>query len=439
LLRAVRQASKGLALETDFVVADGVTLRLHREGTFDSLPKWWVHSYGYESKEAAAIVAQQLMPLGYTMTPHFLNYAWRLRGPLLDDYREVTRLIGFLRKAGKTAALVPSCTNSDEENMPRYWALLKVSAKNAGKLEVRPVIAPGGLAALAPLKTMIQGNTVALINGGYFNITGNDVGWPIGALLINRELANPPYSGRSAMAWKDHQFVFGFPDLDRTVQLPENTLQIKAFNYKSKNSDLVLYNQFFVQSTPTFDQGELTELVVRDGRVIIKNATGGTEIQPGDSILAAYNPLTAYVLDTLRVGDSVNLNLKLLSPDPAWNDVEHAIQAGPMLVRDRQLVPQTEMEGFDSSFVRLRHPRTVVGHNAEGDWLFFVGDGRDGTHSVGYSLSETAAILQTLGALNALNLDGGGSTEMVIRGVLYNRPSEGRERPISYGLAVVNR
>jgi exopolysaccharide biosynthesis protein len=75
-----------------------------------------------------------------------------------------------------------------------------------------------------------------------------------------------------------------------------------------------------------------------------------------------------------------------------------------------------------------------MGLTERGQWFFFVGDGRDGTHSVGFTLREAADILKKKGAAYALNLDGGGSTELWVDGRIVNVPSEKRERPVSYGI-----
>ncbi|MDR1741596.1 MAG: phosphodiester glycosidase family protein [Synergistaceae bacterium] len=119
--------------------------------------------------------------------------------------------------------------------------------------------------------------------------------------------------------------------------------------------------------------------------------------------------------------------------DGVWDDMEYVMQGGPLLIRNGEVVLTSE--GFKAQMTDLRHPRSVVGLTRDGRWFFFVGDGRDSTHSVGFTLREAADLLLELGASYALNLDGGGSSEMIVNGVMLNSPSEKRERPISYGIA----
>ena len=85
----------------------------------------------------------------------------------------------------------------------------------------------------------------------------------------------------------------------------------------------------------------------------------------------------------------------------------------------------------------MRHPRFVVGLTADGEWFFLAVDGRNGLHAAGATMSELTDILRSYEVPYALNLDGGGSTELIVRGRLFTSPSEEKERPISYALGVV--
>jgi hypothetical protein len=91
------------------------------------------------------------------------------------------------------------------------------------------------------------------------------------------------------------------------------------------------------------------------------------------------------------------------------------------------------------TFAASRQPRTAVAYDPDTQrlWLVVV-DGRQAPHSVGMSLPELAMLLEAFGAAEALNLDGGGSSVMVVFGVAQNRPSdEAGERPVVNALAVV--
>jgi hypothetical protein len=92
------------------------------------------------------------------------------------------------------------------------------------------------------------------------------------------------------------------------------------------------------------------------------------------------------------------------------------------------------------AFAASRHPRTAVAHDPirRRLWLVVV-DGRQGAYSTGMSLPELASLLEALGAREALNLDGGGSSVMVVRGHAVSRPSdESGERPVANALLLVD-
>jgi exopolysaccharide biosynthesis protein len=77
-----------------------------------------------------------------------------------------------------------------------------------------------------------------------------------------------------------------------------------------------------------------------------------------------------------------------------------------------------------------RHPRTAIGVDAAGFLYLLVVDGRT-EKSVGMTLPELQVYVAQMGLTNAINLDGGGSSTLVLRGTLMNVPSDGKERPVA--------
>ncbi len=121
-----------------------------------------------------------------------------------------------------------------------------------------------------------------------------------------------------------------------------------------------------------------------------------------------------------------------------------AVGGFPVLITDSVLAGDLDRAG-GAGFAPVRHPRTAVGITAGGRRLLLVTvDGRQPGWSVGMTLQELAALLLRLGATDALNLDGGGSTAMVVRRragfEVVNRTSDTTgERPVANALAIVNR
>lgn len=121
------------------------------------------------------------------------------------------------------------------------------------------------------------------------------------------------------------------------------------------------------------------------------------------------------------------------------SDGETQVLGGfPLLLREGRWVGDLEVGGLPG-FAAARHPRTAVGFDPAGGrlWVVVV-DGRQAGYSEGMTLPELAALLEAVGAREAINLDGGGSSIMVVRGVALSRPSDAAgERPVANALAVV--
>jgi hypothetical protein len=104
--------------------------------------------------------------------------------------------------------------------------------------------------------------------------------------------------------------------------------------------------------------------------------------------------------------------------------VDDAVGAGPVLVAAGTTAVSADAEVFFGTSIPDVHPRTAAGVTADGDLLLLVVDGRQEV-SRGVSLVELAQMMQNLGAVEAVNLDGGGSSAMVVDGHLLNRPEGG--------------
>lgn len=123
-----------------------------------------------------------------------------------------------------------------------------------------------------------------------------------------------------------------------------------------------------------------------------------------------------------------------------YSDAYLGVGGGPILVKGDSVHVSYNEEIFWGSGVGRDNadPRTAVGHTADGKAILMVVDGRQGSVSVGVSLIELAQIMIDLGATEAINLDGGGSSQMVIGDKLINRPGGSRfERPVATFLAIM--
>lgn len=152
-------------------------------------------------------------------------------------------------------------------------------------------------------------------------------------------------------------------------------------------------------------------------------STATPKLMGGIVIAAAPATDEATQLLTIPPGTPMRLHWTL-----GWPDVFDAVGGSPMLLRDGN--PTTICATC------ARQPRTAVGMMASGRILLVVVDGRS-RRSAGATLGQLRQIMVDLGAVDALNLDGGGSSEMVVEGEVVNHPSDGHERHITNAVLVL--
>jgi exopolysaccharide biosynthesis protein len=104
--------------------------------------------------------------------------------------------------------------------------------------------------------------------------------------------------------------------------------------------------------------------------------------------------------------------------------VRDAIGAGPALVVDGNINVTSDEEAFFAESFNQVNPRTAAGVTADGALMVLVVDGRQ-SDSRGVTLDELSTLMHDLGAVDAINLDGGGSSTLVVNNTLVNRPTGG--------------
>ncbi|MGZ5454605.1 MAG: phosphodiester glycosidase family protein, partial [Candidatus Aminicenantales bacterium] len=185
---------------------------------------------------------------------------------------------------------------------------------------------------------------------------------------------------------------------------------------------------------------EGTEVIIDRGRVAaVRTGKGAASIPRSGWVLSGSGAAAAWLRAELRPGARCELQSDVcLSPRPPFN-VDFVVGGGPRLVRDGR--PAAGDPGiYGPGFADARHPRTAVGIRTDGRILFVTVDGRQPERSVGITIAELAALLIELGAVEAINMDGGGSTTMVVGGRVVNSPSDlSGERPVGDAFLVLRR
>ncbi|MEX0990721.1 MAG: phosphodiester glycosidase family protein [Actinomycetota bacterium] len=147
----------------------------------------------------------------------------------------------------------------------------------------------------------------------------------------------------------------------------------------------------------------------------------------GGTVIAARNDgAGAALISGLIVGEQLDIAWSV-----GWPGVLDIVGGSVVLVRDGQIAVTA-----CNKYLCLSHPRTGIGVTAEGKIILVVVDGRS-LRSGGATIVGFAKLMRNLGAVDALNLDGGGSSTMVVNGKVVNSPADGVERTVTSGVVVL--
>lgn len=291
-------------------------------------------------------------------------------------------------------------------------------------------VAPAGYSTLQRNRTSViakRNKALIAVNGGFFAYDGAAVG----TLLVNSEWIRLPWKGRTSIGFKpdgsariDNLQVAASAIFGSGLRIAINDLN----GWPDRNRVTALTSRF--RSTYKLRSGEIA-LVVQKDKVVAKPANGTIDV-PSDGFLLIANGGAVPWLNKVNRGESARINYYV----PGWDGITSALGAGPRLVRDGKVDVTATRENFREDVRIGTGPRTAIGIDKDGKLIILVVDGRKPYYSTGLTLTELAYTMIGLGAVDAMNLDGGGSTAMAVRGKLVNRPSDGFERSVANALIV---
>ncbi|MBV9216460.1 MAG: phosphodiester glycosidase family protein [Acidobacteria bacterium] len=292
----------------------------------------------------------------------------------------------------------------------------------------------------------------AAINAGFFRLdTSQWLGEDVGALVVNHHLLSESHEKRIALLINNHlrttETIIGHLNLNCTIVVGKYDFPGRGINRQRGDYEMVAYTPAFGPSTLTSAGG--LEVVVANRRVVsINNASGNSMIPRNGFVVSAGKGVGDMMLQpAARLGAFSFLRiayneLKSSQRGPIlYNErYEDVVSGVPQLIRNGKIDITWQEEKVSKSFVETRHPRTAVAKLKDGKFLMITVDGRSES-SGGIGLQDLAEYLLSLGAVDAMNLDGGGSTTMWIDGKgVVNHPSDKEgERKVSDALLVTLR
>ena len=302
----------------------------------------------------------------------------------------------------------------------RFPVYMFVTRPNPATLALRPIsAAPNSAIGIEPLLSMAQRQGVSgAVNAGFFN-RNNQL--PLGAVRSGGRWISGPILGRGAMAWNDQgDLVMDRLALSEVVTTASGqALPVLTLNSGYVRAGVGRYtSDWGATYTPIVDN-EIVVTVRNDTvaaqQTLGKAGTGSIPIPPDGYLLTLRSNSSA----AGSFAPGARLALASQSQPSVFDQYPNVVGGGPLLIRDRNIILDPQLEGFSTNFIQGAAPRTAVGKTADGTWIIATMHDRVGGR--GPTLAETAQIMQQLGAVDALNLDGGSSSSFYLGGELLNR------------------
>jgi Phosphodiester glycosidase len=284
------------------------------------------------------------------------------------------------------------------------------------QVSLRPIFGQSNVIGSSSIGNIATSNgAAAAINGGYFN---RNTRQPLGAIKVDGRWLSSPILGRAALGWQERG-GWQIARLNYTEKISSSRGQVvnNLLNSGYSQSQVARYSSDWGSNYQPLTNNELL-LTVQGGRVqqVTNGGTSGTVSIPipkdGYLLIGRSGALADWA-----VGTTVQI---VVNSTPAGFDrLPNVLGAGPWLIQNRQVVLDATAEKFSGSFGTQMAARSAIAINAQGRLLLVSALDRVG--GKGPTLGEMAKMLQEMGALDALNLDGGSSTSLFLGGQLVNR------------------
>jgi Phosphodiester glycosidase len=285
---------------------------------------------------------------------------------------------------------------------------------------------------------------IAGVNGDLFS----GAGLPQGMSMSDSNLMMAP-KFRATFAWSKNRepFIGYFTDQwtwNSEAVVGSNKRPLQLLNSPCLQSWLCLYNEFFGSVNNPGGGAFFKALIDPQGYVLEVDERGKEfKIPPNYHVLLGRGESRQWLKDNAQVGEKIDL---VLRSNPDLNDYTQAVSGGPIFLKDGAFRQDCYCDIYDCTQVRekgmkceeftldwkrshydtVRMPRTAVGYDAKKETLIAVQiDGYAPGWSIGATQRELADVFLEFGATTAMELDGGGSSTIVLKNQTINRPSDG--------------
>lgn len=270
---------------------------------------------------------------------------------------------------------------------------------------------------------------LAAVNGGFFRNEGKFADLPAGILKINDAWYATPSLPRGAIGWSssDSHILFDQLLTSVTAKIDGVTIRVDGINRPRQDNQVILYNPYFHQRTGTSKYGE--EFLIKNRKV--QKITHSNTLIPNDGCILSVAASSIPSFPRVKIESDITIDVQVIpqsnppyTNSEDWSMVANIVGGTPILIREGEIIEDFSIEKTIQSFIHEPHARTAVGVLENGHWIFVVVDGWRGFfHSHGLTIPALANLMKELGCVEALNLDGGGSSTMVVNAEVVNNPS----------------
>lgn len=295
-------------------------------------------------------------------------------------------------------------------------------------IEVKPVLAGNTLNVLDEVRDQAHKvNAIAAVNANYFKKDGT----PLGTLVLDGEwVAGPLYDRVSFGLTESGQCFVDRANLHGTIETsnPEvSSLWVNNINQPRRSGcKLIAYTRRWGSEVKMAYAGCL--VAVDSGGRVVDKTSQRIGVPYGGFVLSDKK---ASIINKLKRGDLVFLEWHHRPQN--WSDVIQAVSGGPALIKNGKLYVDLKDENFRKAWTSSSiHARTALGVTKNHHLILATVEGP-------HTLWDLAKMLQKMGCVEAMNLDGGGSTTMVVRGNIVTRNKNTFQRRVAASLAVLPR
>jgi exopolysaccharide biosynthesis protein len=402
-------------------------------------------------------------------TPHGVE-GFRVRTGAYGTQADAVAAVATLKAAGFTTAAA-EWTGYDADQAPDAQRV-HVAIIDPRTFHGSVAATHDGTVAQREKTSTIAAKTGALVavNGGFFVTSDADgyQGVPSGLAVYDRRLESESAGARAAL-------VLGHPGArienlvsTITVRAGGSAHSVEGVNRKpgvvrdcgrpglaptsrprqdftcTSSDELVLFTAEFGASLPT---GPGTQVVLDAHGTVVSAGDRGGSVPAGGSVVQGIGASASWLGEHAPVGARLALDEQVRDAASGGRiQPGGVVSAAPVLVRNGRLAIDGDTEGvidvhdlsFGYAWAEQRQPRTMAGIDRDGRLLLVTVDGRQPGTSEGVTIEEGAHLMRQLGAVDAMNLDGGGSSAMAVDGMLVNHPSDSTgERPIGDAVVVL--